>query len=264
MGSVSLMQALATAGPKPPVTLTPTPDDRFPTAAAAVVQGLRAALTSVLTYTLFATYIGIGALSHDLHFSLVWAVLGTVLVWAAPAQIIMLTTLSAGGTVVQAALAVALSAIRLLPMVVTLLPMIRARDTKLRHLVLPAHFTAVTMWVESFRLLPGVPRDRRVAFIHGLGFGLVAVSSTATAIGYALAANLPPLLGAAVLFLTPMSFLVSTARNSRQAIDRIALGLGLVLAPLVSLAQTGVDLLISGCLAGTIAYSWHKWRGRAA
>lgn len=238
--------------------------DRFPDAATAFLRGVGAALTSVLTYTLFATYIGIGALSHDLHFSLPWAVLGTMLVWAAPAQIILLTTLGAGGTVVQTALAVTLSAIRLMPMVVTFLPMIRDRDTPARHLILPTHFTAITMWVESFRLLPGVPRRRRVAFAHGLGCGLITVSSVATAIGYGLAANLPPLLGAAVLFLTPMTFLVSTARNSRHAVDRIALGLGLVLTPLVAQAQTGIDLLISGGLAGTIAYGWHRWRRRAA
>jgi predicted branched-subunit amino acid permease len=222
------------------------------------MQGLGAALTSVLTYTLFATYIGVGALSHDLHFSLLWAVLGTVLIWAAPAQIILLTTLGGGGTLLQAALAVTLSGIRLMPMVVTLLPMIRDRNTRSRHLVLPTHFIAITMWVESFRLLPHVPRPRRVAFVHGLGCGLVGMSSIATAIGYGLAANLPPLLGAAVLFLTPMTFLVSTARNSRLLADKIALFLGLALMPVVALAETGIDLLISGILAGSIAYGCQR------
>lgn len=246
------------------MTSHPTDTDRFPTSFAAFWRGVGAALTSVLTYTLFATYIGVGALAHDLHFSFVWAVLGTVLIWAAPAQIILLTTLGAGGTLVQAALAVTLSAIRLMPMVVTLLPMIRDRDTRVRHLLLPTHFTAITMWVECYRLLPRVPRPRRVAYVHGLGCGLVAMSSIATSIGFVLAANLPPLLGAAVLFLTPMTFLVSTARNSRLAVDRIALGLGLALTPLVALAQTGVDLLITGILGGSIAYGWHRWQRRPA
>ena len=44
--------------------------------------------------------------------------------------------------------------------------------TKRRHLILAAHFIAVTLWVECFRLLPQVPRERRIAFIHGLGIGL--------------------------------------------------------------------------------------------
>ena len=30
------------------------------------------------------------------------------------------------------------------------------------------------------------------------------------------------------MFLTPMSFLISTARNARQMVDKVALGLGLI------------------------------------
>jgi len=46
----------------------------------------------VLTLVLFATYIGIGALAHDTHFSLAWAMASTAFVWAGPAQIILITT----------------------------------------------------------------------------------------------------------------------------------------------------------------------------
>lgn len=240
----------------------PAPTDRYASAGAAFLRGLRAAAGSILTYSLFVTYIGVGALAHDLHFSLPWAMISTILVWAAPAQIIFLTTMGAGGTVLQAALAVTLSAIRLMPMVVALLPMMRDRTTRARHLLLPTHFIAVTLWVESYRLLPAVPRHRRVAFVNGMGCGLVTVSSSATAVGFGLAANLPPLLGAAVLFLTPVSFLISTARNSRLTVDRLALAMGLVSTPLVSLAHTGVDVLIGGGAAGTLAYAWHRWSKR--
>ncbi len=164
---------------------------------------------------------------------------------------------------VQAAIAVTVSAIRLFPMVVSVLPMLRTPRTKRRHLILPTHFIAVTLWVECFRLLPQVPRARRVAFTNGLGVGLQSVCLTATAIGYGLAANLPPLLGAAILLLTPLAFLLSTARNCRQLSDILALALGLALFPLASLLHTGVDILISGVSAGTIAYGVHWWRERA-
>ena len=33
--------------------------------------------------------------------------------------------------------------------------MLRTPQTKVRQLILPSHFVAVTVWVESFRLLPG-------------------------------------------------------------------------------------------------------------
>jgi predicted branched-subunit amino acid permease len=164
--------------------------------------------------------------------------------------------------VVQAAIAVTVSAIRLFPMVVSVLPMMRTPQTKRRHLILVAHLTAVTLWVECFRFLPQVPRDRRIAFIHGLGGGLVSVCLAATTIGYGLAANLSQLLAAGILMLTPLAFLFSTARNCRDLSDAIALILGLALFPLASLLDSGVDILVSGVSAGTIAYGVHRWRIR--
>jgi predicted branched-subunit amino acid permease len=216
--------------------------------------------STVLTLVLFATYLGIGALAHDTHFSLGWVLASTLFVWAGPAQIILISTLGSGATVVQAAIAVTVSAIRLFPMVVSVLPLVRSPETKRLQLILATHFIAVTLWVESFRLLPQVPRGRRIAFTHGLGCGLLSVCLFATKLGYGLAANLPQLFGAAILLLTPLAFLLSTARNCRQLSDVLALVLGLALFPLVSMLHTGVDILISGASAGTIAYAVHWWR----
>jgi predicted branched-subunit amino acid permease len=151
--------------------------------------GMAAVRWTILSAVLFVTYIGIGALAHDTHFSLAWALLATLLVWAGPAQIILISTLASGASVVQLAIAVTVSAVRLFPMVVAVLPMMRTPQTKRRQLVLVAHFTAVTLWVECYRFLPHVPRERRIAFVHGLGSGLdegsdlmVWVRAVATAI----------------------------------------------------------------------------------
>jgi hypothetical protein len=109
-----------------------------------------------------------------------------------------------------------------------------------------------------------VPRERRIPFINGLGITLVALSMIATVLGYGLAANLPPILAAAVLALTPLTFLLSTARNAHKLVDKLALALGLALYPLVSMMQTGIDILISGLTAGSIAFGVHLWRKRVA
>lgn len=245
-----------------PVAVPPSDSPTWQSPARAFAAGLRAVGSSVLALVLFATYIGIGALAHDTGFSLGWVLASTVLIWAGPAQIILISTLSSGATVVQAAIAVTISAIRLLPMVISVMPMLRAPQNRFWHLVLPAHFTAVTFWVESFRFFPKVPRERRIAFANGMGTGFVSVCLVATAVGYGLAANLPQSFAAGVLLLTPMAFLFSTARNARQLVDRIALALGLALYPLIALLQTGLDILISGVAAGTIAYAVDRWRRR--
>src|SRR3954468_25062272 len=184
-----------------PVTLALPPIDspQWQSPLRAFAWGMRSVGSTVLTLVLCATYLGIGALAHDSHFSLGWVLGSTILVWAGPAQIILISTLGSGATVVQAAIAVAVSAIRLFPMVVSVLPLLRKPETKRRHLVLAAHFIAVTLWVECYRLLPKVPRERRNAFTHWLGWGVLTACIVATTLGYALAARLPPLFAAAIL-----------------------------------------------------------------
>jgi predicted branched-subunit amino acid permease len=229
----------------------------------AFAWGMGSVSSTVLALVLFATYLGIGALAHDMHFSLLWALASTLLVWAGPAQIILISTLGSGATAVQAAVAVTMSAIRLFPMVVSVLPLMRTPQTKRRHLVLAAHFTAVTLWVECYRLLPQVPRPSRIVFVHGLGCGLLIICLTATTLGFEMAAKLPQLFAAAILMLTPLAFLLSTARNCKQISDILALALGIALFPLVARLNTGVDVLISGMAAGSIGYGVHWWRERA-
>ena len=126
----------------------------FSSSSAAFFAGAKTAVTSVFMLVLAGTYIGIGALTHDFGLSSWWLAISTVLVWAAPAQVILITTVTTGAALFEIALAVTLSAVRLFPMVVALMPVLRGPTTRLRDLLLPTHFTAVSMWVESLRLLP--------------------------------------------------------------------------------------------------------------
>jgi predicted branched-subunit amino acid permease len=227
---------------------------------AAYRAGFMATWTSVFAYVLFATYVGIGAITHDFGFSVVWAVASTVLVWAGPAQVILISALGAGAAPVEIAIAVGLSGVRLLPMVVSTLPMMKTPETRSWKLILPAHFIAVSFWVEAVRLFPKVPREHRIAFCNGLGSGFGLVAIAATIAGFYLAARLPPLMSAALLFLTPVAFLMSTLRNARVLVDRLALALGLVLGPLFAYWQIGLDLMWSGIVGGTTAYLVHRVR----
>jgi predicted branched-subunit amino acid permease len=185
----------------------------------------------------------------------------TLVVWAGPSQVILISALGAGATLLETAIAVGLSCVRFLPMVVALLPLLKGPQTRTRDLLLPAHFTAASMWVESFRLLPAVPRERRIAYCNGLGLGFMLSAHVGCVIGYFLTASLPPLLTAATLFLTPMSFLVSTARNARALADRLALMLGLIVCPVLVYWEVGLDLMWTGIIAGTMAYGIHRLRG---
>ena len=228
------------------------------------LSGTRAAWFSVFAYVLFGTYIGIGALAHDFGFNFFWVMLSTALIWAGPAQVILISALGAGAAPFEAAIAVGLSGVRLLPMVVTLLPVIRTPDTRLASLLLPTHFTAVSMWIESMRLVPQLPREQRVAFCTGLGAGYMISALIATAAGFYLAAKLPALLTAGLLFLTPMSFLVSAARGAHYLVDRLVLALGLMIGPLLAYLAIDLDIMWTGIAGGTLAYLVHRIRESAA
>lgn len=226
---------------------------------AAYRAGFAATGKSVFSYVLFGTYIGIGALSHDFGFSITWALACTILVWAGPAQVILISALGAGSGLAETALAVGISSARLLPMVVALLPMLKKGNAPSWKLVLPAHFTAVSMWVEAMRLLPS-QREGRIAFCNGLGTGYMLTAILATVTGFYLAARLPPLASGALLFLTPLAFFMSTLRNARELIDQLAFALGIVIGPLLAWWQLGLDLLWSGIIGGTLAYALHRVR----
>ena len=75
-------------------------------------------------------------------------ILATLLIWAAPAQVILISTLGSA-SLIEVALAVSLSSVRFMPMVVALLPMLKDANTRPHQLILPAHLTAISAWVEA-------------------------------------------------------------------------------------------------------------------
>jgi predicted branched-subunit amino acid permease len=222
--------------------------------------GLRAGTASVFTLVLVGTYMSIGALAHDVGFPLAWAVLSTLLVWAAPGQVILVSSLGAGMAPFEVAIAVGLSGMRLLPMVVSLLPLVKMPTTRARDVIVPAHLTAISMWIESLRLLPTVARGERIGFVNGIGLCFIGTAAAATIIGHELAQTLPTVLVAALLFVSPMSFLLSAVRNARVAADRLALLVGVVLAPLLAWRGTDLDLMWTGIAGGAAALAAHRMR----
>src|SRR5215831_2388481 len=232
----------------------------FRSSAAAYFAGVKSALLSVFSLVLMGTYIGMGALAHAADLSAGWLAISTVLVWAAPSQLIMISGFGTGATLFEVALGVTLSATRLFPMVVALLPLLRVRGTRVRDMLLPTHFTSISMWVESLRLLPAIAREHRIAFCNGLSSAYMGTAVTFGFVGYYLAAGLPSLLAGVLLFLTPMSFFLSTVHNARMMIDKLSLVLGLVLGPLLAYWGVQLDLMWTGIVGGSLAYAVHRVR----
>ncbi len=229
----------------------------------AFLKGAHAA-AGLPSIVLMASLIGVGGLTRDIGYPMLAGVLSTILVWAGPAQVLLFGSIAAGASLPAVAVAVSLSSIRFLPMVVSILPLLRGPGIGTGRLLIGAHFVAVTSWTEGRRLLPGMPVAERYPFFIGFASVVMAAAAFATGAGYYLIGALPAALAAALLFTTPLFFTLSLAAGSRTLADWCALGLGFALAPLSTRLVGGdFDLLAVGLVGGTIAYAIHRLRRRA-
>lgn len=232
----------------------------FATDASAFRAGLAVAL-SIPGLILFASAAGFGALARDAGLSIGNANLMMGAFFALPAQVVMVDQLARGGSLVGAVLAVSLIGIRLLPMTVVLVPYLGGRHARGWSKVLAVHAVAITAWIEGFRRLPAVPDRQRMPHFLGIGTGLIAAAIAGTSIGFGLAGAVPPAISAALLFLTPIYFILSLLQTASRGGDLWAIVFGAVLGPIAFLYAPGFDLLLTGVIGGTIAYLATRARG---
>jgi predicted branched-subunit amino acid permease len=245
----------------------PAPGERPPAAAAApasqagaFAQGL-SLVVSVPSALLFAAGIGFGALARDGGFSIAHTAFITGGMFALPNQVVLVDQLARNETLLGAAFAVAVAALRLLPMTVTMVPLLKGDRRRHVLITLAVHFIAVTPWIESQRRLPLVPSEFRLAAHLGHGLAFSAAMMGGTLAGHALAGSVPATVSATLLFLTPIYFLLSLLATARVRMDLLAIGIGCVLAPVFYLLMPGFDLLATGVVGGTLAF---LLRGRGA
>lgn len=230
---------------------------------AAFLEGMRRA-PSTGAVVLICSFVGYGALVHEAGLSVVQAVAVALFVWALPGQVVLVTEMAAGAPLWSAAISVTLTSVRLMPLVVVLMPIVRGERTGKLHQILLVHFCAITIWIESMQRLPRLPRAERIPYYWGFCFVLVSTNLVATVVGFQLAATLGLVLAAGLLFLTPLYFVLSILRTSSSAADRLALWFGLAMGPPVFLVLPGFELVLSGLVGGVAAYLIGRMRRRRA
>ena len=226
------------------------------------LRGMGATL-SVAGLILITAHIGFAGLAQEAGMSMPQAVFMVGAIWALPAMVVMLGAILSGAGLAAVFFAVALSSIRLTPMVVALVPELRATGTRKLTLYLLAHFVAVTSWVIAMQNVRTVPREMRTSYYAGLGGTLVVANMIVVAVVYSVLDRLPPIVAAALFLLTPMYFVTSLWGSARERASHIAMVLGLALGPSLHLVVPGFDLLLAGALGGGIAYATHLLRGGA-
>lgn len=219
---------------------------------------------SVPGLILCTAHIGFADLARQADLSMAQAVFMVGAIWALPGMVVLLGAVMSGAGLLAVAFAVALSSVRLTPMVVALVPELRGPRTSRLTLYLLSHFIAVTSWVIAMATVRDIPRELRTSYYFGLGSILVIVNMVVVAVVYSVAAALPPAVAAGLFLLTPMYFLTSLWGSAREQAAHIAMVLGLVLGPVLHLFAPGFDLLGAGLVGGGIAYAVHLARDRPA
>src|SRR5688572_19317949 len=135
-------------GEQPPGDQTPSAPPVSPLGAFA--RGLSVAF-SVPATLLCSAGVGFGALARDGGFSIGHAVFIAGGMFALPNQVVLVDQLARNETLLAAAFAVALTALRLLPMTVTIAPLLKGSRRRPVLEALAVHFVAVSPWIESSR-----------------------------------------------------------------------------------------------------------------
>jgi predicted branched-subunit amino acid permease len=209
------------------------------------------------------SFVGFGVLCHGAHLGLAPSLYTTIFVFALPAQVILVDQIARDIPLWTTALAVAFTGVRLLPMTVALMPHLRAgRPPRLIDYA-AAHFVAVTMWIESMRRIPRLPRDMRLPYYFGLAIILAGVSFAGTIAGYLIADHLPRTVAAGLIFLTPAYFFMGLIGNGHARGDYAPIVLGFCGAPLFMKLVPSFDLVSTGLLAGTASFLLFRRRHAA-
>jgi len=220
----------------------------------AFARGARAVTATPGAYILVLGMLGFGALCRDLGFSILEAAFVTGAIFQLPGMVAFVDELGRSASIGAAAIAIMLTAIRLLPMTVVLQPYLRGSTLPRWVDFYGAHFVAITSWVEALRRLPELPDRLRMPFYIGFGTTLCSLTMVATAIGYQVSGSVPTVVSGALLFLTPVYFATSLLSTATGVGDKLSLAIGAALGPVFFALAPGFDLVLTGLIGGTAAY----------
>lgn len=245
----------------PAGTADPVFKDDFGSLRGALRAGFREAFGAPLL-VLFASYVGFGSLVRESRLSLSTGLLSTALTWALPGQIVSVELYAAGASLLTIVIAVALTNARMMPMTMTLLPVLRVPERKRWRLYAASHLIAVTGWAVAMLRCPDMPPAQRLSYFVAFAATLLCGSLVGTGVGYFVSGAVPPALSLGLVFVNPVYFMLLFINDLRDRSRVLALVLGAGLAPLIHQVAPTWGLLIAGVAGGGIAFALTRGRRR--
>jgi predicted branched-subunit amino acid permease len=232
-----------------------------PARRAALKEGALAA-AGVPALVLITGYLGFGALAAGNGLSLSGTMLSTLLLWALPGQLILVEMHTLGAPFALVLLTVMFSAVRFLPMTVVLMPLLREARERPLHYYAAAQLLSMSGWAWTMPRFPDMAPERRLPYFLGFAGTLMTAATLATGAGFLGGDLLPKLAKLAMVFMSPMYFLLLMTGEARQLVARLSLICGAIAGPLLHLVAPHASVLAGGLIGGTAAYCLHRaWRG---
>lgn len=218
-----------------------------------IISGMKSAFAPP-GMILMITFFAFGAMVRALEFPLAVGIGLTMSTFAIPSQIVLLDEISRGTAVLTTMIAVTLTAVRLFPMTMSLMPILRNPSTPRWQQYALSHFNAVSVWVQSMFSLPSLEREDRVPFYIAHCLTIMSLTVTTTIAGFYIAQSLPPLYLAAALIITPLYFFLSLFRTAARKAEKYAFLFGTTLAIPMMIQIPDYALILAGVVGGAMAY----------
>jgi predicted branched-subunit amino acid permease len=225
----------------------------------ALIAGLREAVGAPFV-VLGSSYIGFGSLVRESGLSLPMGLLSTATTWALPGQVALVELYATGASLLTIFIAVALTNARMMPMTMTLLPVLRLPGRRTWRVYLASHLIAVTGWAVAMLRCPDMPPEQRLSFFLGFAGTLFAGSMIGTVVGFFLSGMVPPSVSLGLVFVNPIYFMLLFLGDFRARSRLLALLFGAGLAPLMHAVAPTWGLLITGIVGGTAAFLLSRGR----
>ncbi|HEX6980273.1 MAG TPA: AzlC family ABC transporter permease [Alphaproteobacteria bacterium] len=220
----------------------------------AALAGMREACGAP-ALVLGASYLGFGSLVRETGLSLGVGLFSTISTWALPGQIALVELYALGASVVAIFIAVALTNARMMPMTITLMPLLRVPGRPHWRNYLAAHLVAVTGWAVAMIRCPDMPPAQRMPFFVGFAGTILGAALAGTVAGFLLSGVVPVAVSLGLVFVNPMYFMLLFLGDLRHRGRVLALVCGAVAGPLFHLVTPTWDLLLTGVIGGVLAFA---------
>ena len=203
---------------------------------------------------LASSFIALGALWGDAGLALWESTFCTFIVFALPGQLAAAELYAQQAGLIIIVLSVLLVNMRLMPMTIALLPLLRPPSKRSWRDYGIAYLIAATSWVIFMSTHQQVPENERWLYFKYTGLILWVNGIIATALGWLIGGTLPAWLLLGLLFLNPIYFLCMMMRALARKADAASMIFGMLLLPFMHTIDGELDIMASGVIGGVAAF----------